>query len=434
MKRITCTGCSLLCDDVIVGTDGLFIDKVYGACLKGKEKFDQTSAPNRITSPMIRKNGNLENVSWDEALDKVKEIISNSSKPLIYGLSTSSCEAQLKAIELARKINGFIDSNSSICQGQVLNMVKDTDVGITLTTLGEIINKADFIVLWGANAAESIPRLLNKAIFSRGKFRMTGREIKTVSIVDPVKTASFGVFQIRDIGMQLNANKDLELIKALKDACCSEGEITKEDIAGIDNSEFKRFLMNLIGSENGVIILGQGILRPEADANLIKELLELIQMVNLRQKKGRISVILLGGHFNMNGFEQVALSLTGKNQGVQFSDNKAINSEDTIISKIQSDDFDCSIIIGTDPISHLPFQLSKKLGSKPLIVIDNHKSATYEIADVVLPTAITGIEVGGLAYRLDYIPIELQKILEPPSGILSDEELLEKIIKKLEKK
>ncbi|MFX0069599.1 MAG: formylmethanofuran dehydrogenase subunit B [Candidatus Hermodarchaeota archaeon] len=429
MKRVTCTGCSLLCDDVIVGTDGLFIDKVYGACLKGKERFDQITAPNRITSPMIRKNSNLENVSWDDALNRVEEIIKNSSKPLLYGFSTCNCEAQLKAIKLAKKINGYIDSNSSICQGKVLNIAAET--GITLTTVGEIINKADFIVLWGANAAESIPRLLNKLVFSRGKFRMTGREIKTVAIIDPVKTASFGVFQIRDIAMQIEANKDLELIKALKDACCSNDGLTKDKVAGIDNDELKRFFMNLIGAENGVIILGQGILRPDSNANLIKEILELVQMINLKQKKGRISLILLGGHFNMIGFEQVALSVTGKNQALQFSDNKLSSNENSIISKIQNDDFDCSIILGTDPISHLPFELSKKLASKPIITIDNRKSATTHIADIVLPTAITGIEVGGLVYRLDQVPIELDKILDPPSGIPSDEELLEKIIQKL---
>ena len=68
---------------------------------------------------------------------------------------------------------------------------------------------------------------------------------------------------------------------------------------------------------------------------------------------------------------------------------------------------------------------------KPLIVIDNRKSSTTSIADVVLPTALTGIETEGLAYRLDHIPIELKKIVNPPSNIHSDDELLAQIIDKL---
>ena len=171
-KRVKCTGCSLLCDDIIIKSNGLYIDEVYGACLKGKERFDQITSKNRILSPLIRKNGDLVKIA----------------------------------------------SNSSICQGKVLNTSKQT--GMTLTTISEVINKTDLLIFWGANVAESIPRLLNKALFSRGKFRMTGREIKTIIIIDPVKTASFGVMGVRDIALQINPGKDLELIRALKEECC----------------------------------------------------------------------------------------------------------------------------------------------------------------------------------------------------------------------
>ncbi|MFX1596689.1 MAG: formylmethanofuran dehydrogenase subunit B, partial [Promethearchaeota archaeon] len=146
----------------------------------------------------------------------------------------------------------------------------------------------------------------------------------------------------------------------------------------------------------------------------------------------RISVILMGGHFNMNGFDHVALSNYGRNHSLQFSNGNVIESEDTIVSKIQNEDFDCSIIVGTDPISHFPLELSKKLASKPIIVIDNRTSGVTLLADVVLPSAITGIESKGLVYRLDHVPLELKKILNPASNILSDEELLQKIIDTLE--
>ncbi|MHA1343027.1 MAG: formylmethanofuran dehydrogenase subunit B [Promethearchaeota archaeon] len=429
MPKIPCTGCSLLCDDIIVKSDGILISEVIGACLKGKERIDQITSKNRILTPMIRKNGHLESVSWENALNKTIEIIKNSSKPLLYGFSNVSCEAQLKGIELARVINGFIDSNSTICQGKILNKAKET--GLSMITISEVINKADLIILWGANPAESIPRLLNKVLFSRGKFRMTGREIKTIIIIDPVKTSSFGVFGVRDLALQIEPNKDLDLIRILKEECCSEDTIPPEGVAGIDKDDLKRFLLHLTESENGVIIVGQGLLKPDLNSDIIKEFLELVQLINLKQRKGRISLILMGGHFNMVGFDHITLSFYGKIGGLQFSNKKLIENDDTIVSKINKNDFDCSIIVGTDPISHLPISLSKKLASKPLIVIDNHKSATSHVADVILPTAITGIEVGGLVYRLDHVPIELKQVIKPPNNIPSDEELLTQIINKI---
>jgi len=424
--RVTCSGCSLLCDDIIIKSDGLYIDEVMGACLKGKERFDQLTAKNRILNPLIRKNGELEKASLDEAIEKAINLIKNSSKPLLYGFSTVSCEAQLKGIELARTINGFIDSNSIICQGKILNISKET--GITLTTIAEIINKADLLILWGANAAESIPRLLNKTLFSRGKFRMTGREIKTLIAIDPVKTASFGVMGVRDVALQIEPGKDIDLIRVLKEECCAADSIPKNGIAGIDKDDLKRLLLHLTGAENGIIFIGQGIISSENSANLIKELLELVQLINKKQQKGRISVIMLGGHFNMAGFDHVSLSICGKNHSLQFENNQLSESTDTIISKIEKEDFDCSIIVGTDPISHLPWQLSNKLMAKPLILIDNKRSATSYVADIIIPSAITGIESGGLAYRLDHIPIELKKIVSSPNNILSDEEILIKIM------
>ena len=429
MKRYTCSGCSLLCDDIIVKSDGLFIDEVIGACLKGKERFDQVSAQNRIISPLNRKNNELINASWEEALAITVEIIKNSSAPLLYGFSNVNCEAQRAGMDLAREINGFIDSNASICQGKILNKTKSQ--GINLTTITEIINKVDLIILWGANPAETIPRLLNKVLFSRGKFRMTGREIKTLVIIDPVKTASFSVMGVRDLALIIEPDKDIELIQMLKEECCSADSIPSGGVAGIDKNDLKRLLLHLTGTENGVIILGQGVIQPHADYDLIKELLDLLQMINTKQVKGRISLLLLGGHFNMAGFDHVALSSYGVSGKLQFESKKLVKSEDTLISKINKENFDCSIIVGTDPISHLPHSLSSKLAKKPLILIDNHNSATSRIADVVLPTAITGIESSGLAYRIDQVPVELKKILNPPNNIPSDEELLNQLIKKL---
>ena len=430
--RINCSGCSLLCDDILVNTNGTIIEQVIGACKKGKQRMDQLNAKNRIISPMIRKNKELQKVSWEEALNKVKEIVKNSSKPLLYGFSTTSCEAQLKGLELAKRINGFIDSNSIICQGKVLNAAKDS--GITLTTLAEIINKADLLILWGANIADSIPRLLNKALFSRGKFRLTGREIKTIIIIDPIKTASFEVMQMRDTALYIQSDKDIDLIRFLKEKISTSKEISENKIAGLDKEDLKRLIINLTNAEYGVIFVGQGLLRPNPEYNVLKELIELVHVINSKNEKGRISLTLLGGHYNMIGFEHVSLSFYGKNHSLQFSDNILIKTSDTIVSKVANDDFDCSIIVGTDPISNFPYFLSNKLASKPLILIDNKKSATMEVADVFLPSSLTGIECDGLAYRFDHVPIQLKKILNPPNGVLSDEEILNNIIKKINNK
>jgi formylmethanofuran dehydrogenase subunit B len=236
---------------------------------------------------------------------------------------------------------------------------------------------------------------------------------------------------VRDIALQIEPGKDIELIHVLKEECCTPNSIPPKEIAGIDSDDLRRLLIQLTNAENGVIFIGQGIVNSTSDSNVIQELLELVQMINAKQQKGRMSVVMLGGHYNTSGFDQVALSVVGKNHSLQFVNNQLVDTSDTIISRIANESFDCSIIVGTDAVSHLPWKLSNKLISKPLILIDNKKSATFNVADVVLPSAITGIECGGLAYRLDNVPIELNKIVDPPKNVISDEEILSKLIEGL---
>ena len=53
------------------------------------------------------------------------------------------------------------------------------------------------------------------------------------------------------------------------------------------------------------------------------------------------------------------------------------------------------------------------------------------MADVVFPSAIVGIEMEGTAYRMDSVPLPLKKVIQHPSGILGDEEILSKILEEV---
>ncbi len=55
------------------GVDNENTDNYGQLCVKGRFGFDFVNSPNRLTSPLIRKNGQLEPVSWDEALNCIAE-------------------------------------------------------------------------------------------------------------------------------------------------------------------------------------------------------------------------------------------------------------------------------------------------------------------------------------------------------------------------
>jgi predicted molibdopterin-dependent oxidoreductase YjgC len=64
-------------------------------CVKGRFGYEFINSPDRLKKPMVRKNGVLEEVSWDEALDytakRLGEIKAEHGADAIGGLSSARC-------------------------------------------------------------------------------------------------------------------------------------------------------------------------------------------------------------------------------------------------------------------------------------------------------------------------------------------------------
>jgi formylmethanofuran dehydrogenase subunit B len=55
------------------------------------------------------------------------------------------------------------------------------------------------------------------------------------------------------------------------------------------------------------------------------------------------------------------------------------------------------------------------------------------MADVVIPSTFVGIEAEGTAYRMDHVPLPLKRVVQAPEGVLSDEEILRRILSEVRK-
>ncbi|MBU7004451.1 MAG: formylmethanofuran dehydrogenase subunit B, partial [Theionarchaea archaeon] len=90
---------------------------------------------------------------------------------------------------------------------------------------------------------------------------------------------------------------------------------------------------------------------------------------------------------------------------------------------------DSALIIASDPAAHFPAQSTEHLSKIPTIVIDPKLSMTTLMADVVIPSAIAGIECEGTAYRMDGVPIRMRKVVD--SEFEPDSMILEKLIERV---
>lgn len=99
--RTTCTYCGVGCqiylhskDDKVVKVSGAdFAPNYESLCVKGRFGFDFIDSSKRLTTPLIRKNNELKESSWEEALDyisnKLSSIIKEDSSDHIGILSSA---------------------------------------------------------------------------------------------------------------------------------------------------------------------------------------------------------------------------------------------------------------------------------------------------------------------------------------------------------
>ena len=76
--------------------------------------------------------------------------------PLIWGLSRSSTGGQRAAVLLADRIGANVDTTASVCHGPSIMAIQQ--VGESTCSLGEVRNRADLVIFWGADPATSHPR------------------------------------------------------------------------------------------------------------------------------------------------------------------------------------------------------------------------------------------------------------------------------------
>jgi len=147
-------------------------------------------------------------------------------------------------------------------------------------------------------------------------------------------------------------------------------------------------------------------------------------------------IIPMRGHFNVTGADLVMIWTTGYPYAVDFSRKypryqPGITSTADIFLRGEAD---ALLNIASDPLAHFPKKVVENMMKVPIITIDPKWSLTAAFSKVVIPSAFVGIECPGTAYRMDEVPIRLKKIVDPPPGVLCDEEIVRMLLEKVKEK
>jgi formylmethanofuran dehydrogenase subunit B len=399
------------------------VKRVRHACRLGSSKI---MGHDRMQSPMIRKDGVLVAVSFQEAYDKAAKILLAAAKPLMYGWASTSCEAAKKGIRLAEEVGAVLDSTATVCHGP--SVIGIEEKGLPGATLGQVKNRADTIVFWGCNPAEAHPRhSLRYSSNSCGKFTPEGREGRKIIVVDVRETRTS---KNADKFVRITPGSDYEVISALRMLVAGKGESMPDEVGGVLKADLADIAATLKAAKFGAVFFGLGITHSRGRYKNIDNALSLVAELNSHSK---FVIMPMRGHYNVGGIGQVLAWSSGYPMSVDFTRGGPYFNpgETTACDLLARRDVDAALIIAADAVSNFPRATAKALAGIPVIQIDPYENPTTLLSDVVIPCAIAGVEVEGTAYRMDGLALRLRKMVD--SSFPSDEDILMGILESVHK-
>jgi len=215
------------------------------ACVKGRYAFAYVDHPDRLKTPLLRKNGKQVPVSWDEALDYTAETLgairTKYGPRAIGGASSSRCtnEENFLMQKFLRVVIGSnnIDGCARVCHAPTaLGMRRVYGTGAATNSIDEI-PLADCLLVVGANVTEGHP-------VTGAKIRQRAMKGTPLIVIDPRRIE---LARHAAVHLQLRPGSNVALLNMLVHSIIDEGLVDEKFVAerteGFD--EFRRAALGI---------------------------------------------------------------------------------------------------------------------------------------------------------------------------------------------
>ena len=440
-------------------------------CPKGNFGWQFINHPDRLTTPLIKENGEFREASWDEALDLVASTLkkyadTDPNKLGFYACARSPNENIYITQKLARAGCGTqnVDHCARICHGPTVAGLATTFGSGASTNGYDSIEEADFIFCIGSNNMEAHP------LFGRKIIRAIKNGAKLV-VADPRFTPTA---KLAHEYMQFKTGTDVALMNGMIKIIIENGlqddefiknrtkgyEEMKEvamkydldkvaEITEADPEQIERVAIEYAQAENAAIVYSLGITEHSHGADNVMSTANLAMLTgNLGKIGGGVNP--LRGQNNVQGACDMG-ALPSDYVGYRkvkdpettawFNDYYSgegweVNLPTTpgltlveMMNAAHAGDLKVLYIHGEDPVlSDADIKHTKEAiaNLEMLIVQELFMTDTAAEADVVLPAAGWGEQEGTFTSgerRVQW----LRKAQEPPEGAMLDWKIMEEI-------
>jgi formylmethanofuran dehydrogenase subunit B len=400
----TCPFCGLLCDDGTVRSDGAKLEQVRGGCNVSR------AALALVSSGAVSRRVEGGAATLDEAAAKAGALLRGATRPLFAGLATDV--AGMRAVlALADRCGAVLDHMNSSAKFRNLLVLQDS--GWISTTLAEIRNRADLLVLVGTDVVSRFPRFFERAVWNRESLFELDPAAREIVYLGQGLDVSAGVApdgrqpervacEVRRLGEGLGALRALLAGRRLQAA----------EAAGVPTHAWRGLAEKLRGARYAVFVWSAADLDlPHAELT-VRSLCELVKDLN---RSTRAAVLPLGGSDGDFTADAVELWQTGFPFRSDFGRGYPAYDPHRFSASRLLDGGEADVLLwiaSLDPTRQAPAV------DIPTIVLGHAAMRFDREPDVFIPVGTPGIDHAGHMFRADkVVALPLRKLRE--SGLPS---------------
>ncbi len=154
LPDVTCPFCGLVCDDLRVAPGPTGLAVLANGCERARRGFAAASGDG---TPRVGGRP----ASLDEAVAAAARLLGEARRPVIGGLGTDLAGARA-AVRLADRVGGVLDHMNADAVTRNLLVLQDT--GWITTTLSEVRNRCDLLVVAGGDVTSRFPRFFERTV------------------------------------------------------------------------------------------------------------------------------------------------------------------------------------------------------------------------------------------------------------------------------
>ncbi|MGI9336332.1 MAG: formylmethanofuran dehydrogenase subunit B [Gammaproteobacteria bacterium] len=396
-SEVVCPFCGLLCDDLDVETRGPDVEVKANGCELSRRRFTEAN----VEWPGVKVGGRA--CSIDEATQRAGELLHAAAQPVMYGLATDLAGARA-VLSLARRAGAIVDHANGAALQRNLSVTQHS--GGFVTTLSEVRNRADLIVLMGTGSLARFPRLVERVFAPTQALvpeRRAARECIAFGNDADIEThgaSSWSVIACESAALG-------EVAMALR-ALVQSVELDAPRAGGIPMAQLRDVAERLAGAHYAVLVWSAAELEHEHAELSVEAFAELVRALNLN---GRAASLPLGGTQGDVGMNQVCAWQSGWPLRVGFA--QGVPDYDPHLNDVQrlvrDGEADCCLWLSSFAAEGQP-----PAGPAPLIALA-HPGARFDVEPAVhIPVAIPGVDNAGLVQRSDgVVTLPLSRLREP---------------------